>query len=143
MLTVEVGPKVMIYRVRNEPPTFAVKKDFPNLLAIQWEYESPNEHGLPFNDVEVHMLELEHLLTPAFENAQEAFLYACVIGGRVREWQWYVRDRKRTMELVNKTLGELDPFPVQFIFQNDPEWKIYKKFLADSDEDELGEKGAD
>jgi hypothetical protein len=33
------------------------------------------------------------------------------------------------MNLVNETLGELEPFPVQFSFQDDPGWKAYKRFL--------------
>jgi hypothetical protein len=33
------------------------------------------------------------------------------------------------MELVNKTLGELEGFPVQFSFQDDPDWEDYRRFL--------------
>jgi hypothetical protein len=33
------------------------------------------------------------------------------------------------MELVNQTLGEHEPFTVQFSFQDDPEWQGYSQFL--------------
>ena len=75
------------------------------------------------------MVELEDLLEEGLESVTEAFLSVIVTGNGVREWQWYARDPKSVMELVNKTLGELDPFPVQFRFQDDPEWVGYTRFL--------------
>jgi hypothetical protein len=33
------------------------------------------------------------------------------------------------MKLVNETLGELEPFPVQFNLQDDPEWEGYTRLL--------------
>jgi hypothetical protein len=33
------------------------------------------------------------------------------------------------MELVNETLGGYEPFPVEFSFQDDPQWEGYSRFL--------------
>ena len=33
------------------------------------------------------------------------------------------------MKLVNETIGDIEPFPVQFSFQNDPGWDGYAQFL--------------
>ena len=79
------------------------------------------------------MTELEDLLESGIEKVEQAFLTAIVTGNGVREWQWYARDPKKLMELVNQTLGELEPFPVQFSFQHDPEWEGYNGFLEISD----------
>jgi hypothetical protein len=127
--TGEDDGKPLILRIRNEPPSFAQKKAFPHLLAVSWQYESQNDQGMPSQDVAEHMSQLEDLLEPAFEGARQAFLSVIVTGNGVREWQWYVRSSEKIMELVNETLGQLEPFPVQFSFQDDPEWEGYSRFL--------------
>jgi hypothetical protein len=127
--TGEDDGKPLIFRIRNKPPSFAQKKTFPHLLAVSWQYESPNEQGMPSQDVAEHMSQLEDLLEPAFEGARQAFLSVIVTGNGVREWQWYARTCEEVMELVNETLGQLEPFPVEFSFQDDPEWEGYTRFL--------------
>jgi len=69
------------------------------------------------------MSELEDLLEGGLESVCEAFLTVIVTGNCVREWQWYARDPEKVIDLVNKTLGHLEPFPVDFSFQDDPEWE--------------------
>ncbi len=75
------------------------------------------------------MAELEDLLESGLESVRQAFLTVIVTGNGVREWQWYARDPEKTMEIVNETLGHLEPFPVQFAFQADPDWEGYQRFL--------------
>jgi hypothetical protein len=137
LATAEDDGKPLIFRVREQVPTFAHKNDFRHLLALSWPYEPSNDQGMP-SPVDVdRMTQLEDLLMPAFEDAKEAFLTVVVTGYGVREWQWYARDPDRVMELVNATLGELEPFPVQFSFEDDPEWEGYTRFLeigTDSEE---------
>jgi hypothetical protein len=96
---------------------------------VSWQYEPPNAQGMPSQEVVERMAQLEDLLMPAFEGAREAFLTVIVTGNGVREWQWYARNPDKAMQLVNETLGDLEPFPVQFSFQDDPEWQGYSQFL--------------
>jgi hypothetical protein len=127
--TGEDDGKPLIFRIRNQPPSFAKKKAFPHLLAVSWPYESPNEQGMPSEGVVARMSQLENLLEGAFEGARQAFLTVVVTGNGVREWQWYARNPEDVMTLVNETLGELEPFPVEFSFQDDPDWSAYARFL--------------
>src|SRR5215471_4835454 len=53
---------------------------FPHLLAVCWQYESPNEQGMPSEDVVARMSQLEDLLEEAFEGARQAFLTVIVTG---------------------------------------------------------------
>ena len=121
--------KPLIIGIRNKPPPFVRKETFPHLLAVCWRYESPNEHGMPPEEMVARMNQLEDLLEKAFEGAQQAFLTVRVTGNGVREWQWYARNPGDVMKLVNQTLGELEPFPIEFNFQSDPEWVGYSRFL--------------
>jgi hypothetical protein len=127
--TGEDGGKPLIFRIRNKPPSFARKEAFPHLLAVCWQYESPNEQGMPTEEVVARMSQLEHLLAEAFEGTRQAVLTVIVTGNGVREWQWYARNPDEVMKLVSATLGELEPFPVEFSFQDDPEWVGYSRFL--------------
>jgi hypothetical protein len=128
LATGEDAGRPLIFRIRNAAPRFARKEEFRHLLAVCWKYESPNDQGMPSQIDVDRMTQLEHLLTPAFENNQQAFLSVIVTGNGVREWQWYARAKEATMQLVNKTLGHLEPFPVEFVFQEDPDWQAYARF---------------
>jgi hypothetical protein len=129
MATAEDDGKPLVFRIRERAPSFANKAAFPHLLAVSWQYEPPNDQGMPAQVDVDRMSELEDLLVPAFEGAKAAFLTVIATGNGVREWQWYARDPETVMRLVNDTLGELEPFPVQFSFQEDPEWEGYMRFL--------------
>jgi hypothetical protein len=123
--------KPLIFRIRETTPECARKEGFPLLLAVCWKYKSPNDEGMPSKADSDRMGELEDLLMPALEGKQKAFLTVVVTGNGVREWQWYATDKDAAMKLVNKALGDKDPFPVEFVFQEDPEWEAYSRFLGD------------
>jgi hypothetical protein len=127
--TAEDEGKALIFRIRNEAPTFATRATFQNLLAVSWQFDATSNNGMPLASEVERMQQLEDLLEPVFFNNRQAFLTLVVTGNGVREWQWYARDQNTVMKLVNETLGELDPFPVQFSFQNDPDWQAYSQFL--------------
>ena len=119
----------LIYRVRESAPPYSTKAAFTKLLAVTWEFDPSTNNGLPLPDAHERMQQLEDLLEPIFSDARQAFLTVVVTGNGVREWQWYTRDSEAAMKLVNEALGELDPFPVQFSFQDDPAWLGYTRFL--------------
>lgn len=125
LATTEDDGKPLIFRIRNHPPEFAQKESFAQLLAVCWEYEPANEQGLPSRDDAERMGQFEDLLVSAFEGARQAFLTVIATGNGVREWQWYARDPDETMQLVNEALAECEPFPVEFSFQDDPQWEAY------------------
>ena len=127
--TAEDDGKPLIFRIRNKPPSFASKEAFPHLLAVSWQYDPPNESGMPPEELANRMGQLEDLLDEAFEGACQAFLSVIATGNGVREWQWYARNPDDVMTLVNQTLGEFEPFPVEFSFRDDPDWIAYSRFL--------------
>jgi len=122
--------KPLLFRIRAAAPHYATKKGYPKLLAITWRFDPNANNGMPLPDVVERMQQLEDLLDPAFADARQAFLTVVATGNGVREWQWYAKDANAVMGLVNQTLGELDPFPVQFSFQDDPGWLGYARFLS-------------
>jgi Family of unknown function (DUF695) len=129
MATGEDNGKPLILRIRNQAPAFATKGAFPHLLAVSWQYDSPNNQGMPSAEEAQRMSHLEDLLKAGLEDVRQAFLTVVVTGNGVREWQWYAADPDKVMAQVNKMLGRLEPFPVQFCFENDPEWEGYSRLL--------------
>jgi Family of unknown function (DUF695) len=122
MATGEDNGMPLIFRIRNNRPPFSSQGSFPHLLAVCWQYDLKANNGMPLPEPLRRMNQLEELLETGLEKAEEAFLSVIVTGN------WYSRDSRKVMELVNKTLGELEPFPVQFSFQDDPEWHGYNSF---------------
>lgn len=129
MATAEDDGKPLIFRIRETAPAFATKATFPKLLAVTWQFDPDTNNGMPLQGTVERMQQFEDLLEPVFANARQAFLTVVVTGNGVREWQWYAKDPDAVMKLVNETLGELDPFPVEFSFQDDPDWLGYSRFL--------------
>lgn len=127
----EDNGKPLIFRIREAIPEFVRKEDFPLLLAVCWKYKSPNDEGMPSKADAARMGELEDLMVPVFEGKRKAFLTVVVTGNGVREWQWYATDQDAVMKLVNKALGQHEPFPVEFVFEDDREWQAYSRFLGD------------
>jgi len=127
--TGEDSGRPLIFRIRNEPPPFSNQAEFPYLLAISWSFDVEANNGMPMPQDVRRMTELEDLLEKGLELPGEAFLSVAVTGNGVREWQWYARNRDTVMKLINKTLGHLEPFPIQFSFQDDPVWQGYNGFL--------------
>ena len=128
LATGEDDGKPLVVRIRNQPPSFARKESFPQLLAVSWHYEPDDDRGMPSHDVVERMGQFEEMLMSAFEDACQAFLTVTVTGNGARAWQCYARNADEAMELVNEALGAYDPFPVEFNFQNDPEWEGYARF---------------
>jgi hypothetical protein len=126
----EADGQPLIVRIRNQLPTYACRDKFPHLLGVSWKYDSPNAQGMPTEEDLERMCQLEDLLVDALENAQQAFMTVVITGTGVREWQWYAQNQIDVMELVNETLGELEPFPVQFMCEDDPTWIAYSRFQA-------------
>ena len=127
--TGEDNGRPLIFRIRSKPPSFADQSAFPHLLAITWSFDGDVNNGMPMPQDLARMTELEDLLVKGLESAGEAFLSVAVTGNGVREWQWYARNPDAIMQLINKTLGHLEPFPIQISFQDDPEWQGYSGFL--------------
>ncbi|HEX8914551.1 MAG TPA: DUF695 domain-containing protein [Humisphaera sp.] len=125
--TTEDDGHPLVFRIRQRPPAYATGPAYPHLMAVQWAYD-PNTGagGMPHPDEVERMGELEELLVAGLEEtARAAFLTAVVTGNGVREWQWYATSPDAAMEQVNAALGHLDPFPVEFSFQDDPAWAAY------------------
>lgn len=119
----------ILLRIRNPAPSYASKRKFVQMLAISWPYESPGDHGMPNEEVLESMTQLEELLVPAFEDAKQGFLSVVVTGNGVREWQLYTTDVESAGLLINETLADYDPFPIQISVEEDPEWEAYEQFL--------------
>lgn len=45
------------------------------------------------------------------------------------EWQWYTRYLKRVRKLINDTLVELEPFPIEITYEHDPVRAAYTQFF--------------
>jgi len=125
--TAQDGQMPIIIRVRNVPE-YIQRYNYPQLIAVSWPYTPAHTQGMPDTDDIEQMDLLERLLTEALEKTGNAILTVVVTGNGVREWQWYSRNEKETMELVNAVLAEHKVFPVTFSSEADSKWEAYAGF---------------
>jgi hypothetical protein len=128
----------LVVRYRSTLPEDISRKDFPDLLAIRWDYP-PAGGGMPAEETQRRMDELESLLEQALEG--NSLLTAVVTGDGVREWQWYTRDVGEAMERINQALGELEPFPIALSRRADPDWTAYQQLVSRAGNGESGPAG--
>jgi hypothetical protein len=126
--TGEDDGKPRIFRIRNRPPSFASEKDYHQLVAVCWRYQSPNDRGLPSPAHLPRMDEFEDLLEEVLERVELAFLTAVITNDGMREWHWYARDHEAVRTAVNRALGDYD-LPVQVVWKDDPDWSFRHMLL--------------
>lgn len=119
------GGKPLIFRFREVVPPDISKPEFPNLLAISWQYDPDINNGMPTPKDNERMVLLEDLLEKALEGKKQSILTAVVTGNGVKEWQWYSRDAKTSMQIINEALSGHSEFPIQISTEHDPEWSAY------------------
>jgi hypothetical protein len=61
MATGDDNGKPLIFRIRNKAPSFARKESLPHVLAVCWQYEAPNNQGMPSQEVAKRLSQLEDL----------------------------------------------------------------------------------
>jgi len=121
--------KPILLRIRNPAPKFAKRLKFGQMITVAWPYESSGDHGMPDDDELASMTQLEELLVAAFEDEKQGFLSVVVTGNSNREWQFYAIDIESAGLVINESLADYDPFPIQISTEEDPDWDAYERFL--------------
>jgi hypothetical protein len=123
--TSEDNGKPLIYRYILKPPSGIRISDYPDMIAISWEFDASVRNGMPDAGTNTRMIELEEVLEKKLEGSKNAFLTLSVTGNGRKEWQWYSRNVGETMGLINEALSGRTPFPIQISRQSDPKWSAY------------------
>jgi len=118
--------RVIIFRyIKDFMPQF-LRTDYPDRVAIVWQYQSAS--GMPQLPERENMDRLEDLLSSKLEAASLATLVLVSTGENMREWIYYTKSGDDFMARLNSELGNEKPFPIETHAAPDPEWKSYEDF---------------
>lgn len=120
----------LVVRIRIEKPSLPSGVRYDTAVLIEWAYEG-NAGELPDSETTESMMNLDQALDPLTCENGFSELVCVKTGLGVRQWLFYSGDRARFMTEFNQCLANHPPFPVEILFDDDPEWTIWKEFLAD------------
>jgi hypothetical protein len=125
------GDYPIVVRFVNELPSGQVISHLSWFTVISWKYDGSERNGMPTDDVNKKMIELEDALTEKLdENAICQHAYNRT-GNSLKEFNYYISDRDEFMVQFNQALKGHVSYPIEISFYEDPEWIEKKKIIAD------------
>jgi hypothetical protein len=119
----------VLFRLLPEIPQDITPADFPARIEIIWNYQSPNETGMPGpEDLEL-MNQFEQKLVDAWQETALGFMTMLITGNQMCEWQWYLKDADQALVALNEAATELPPLPIDIHTETDPDWYTYSNFM--------------
>lgn len=119
----------VLFRLLPSIPQDLGTSDFPARVEIIWSYTSPNETGMPGPEDQEQMNQFEELLVEIWLKAGLGHLTMLITGNQICEWQWYLRDADQALQVLNETLADAAPLPIEFHTEADPDWYAYSNFM--------------
>jgi hypothetical protein len=108
-------------------PTFD-RATQPVRISIAWKYETAK--GIPGTEDNERMTVLEDALESALEQDNFATLVLVATGGNLREWTYHAKSGAQFVARLNDALGHMPKFPIEIFVEDDPEWRVYQRFVA-------------
>ena len=119
---------IVLFRYREKLPDKHFRSQNPHLLSIVWKYKSGSSSTLPNEQTEALMSTFENQ-TNALEDQALGYLVIIITGQNQREWVWYVADKQKFTQSLNKALGKQEKYPISLDFSEDPAWEMHAEFL--------------
>lgn len=105
--------------------------DYSTLLTITWEYES-REDGMPagyLSSVLDRLKEFEETIISALEVDNYAIVTFITTFDGERKWHFYIQDREKLSDIVNRALQDTPVLPIRFEVETDTEWEEFRSQL--------------
>lgn len=116
--------KLLLLKVRNEIPAYALPVKYPNAIEMHWKY-TPDSLGMPAQSVVAQIAKFEAAVDP-IQGDHIGYLMMIVTGNGERTWLWYVADPKAFATALNRLIPG-HPFPITLnAAANEPDWKTYR-----------------
>lgn len=128
--------KPLTIRFRSELRKVEDVSGYPELLLVNWNYES-DEHGMPSDSAVETLDDFEDLLLAALEHDYQAVLACVVTNDGERQWVFYSSDIEVAADRINAMPQQ---YPVELGTNeegDDAEWAYFKdNILGECDDAE-------
>jgi len=119
----------VLFRLLPDIPPGISTAEFPARVEIIWNYQSPNETGMPGPEDQQLMNEFEERLVAAWQDAGVGFLTMLITGNQMCEWQWYLQNSEQALQILNEAVADLPPLSIEIHTETDPDWYAYSNFM--------------
>ena len=132
----ENNDKPLMIRFRSELRKVEDVSGYPDLLLVNWNYES-DPQGLPTeSDVEA-IDDFEDLLLAALEHDCQTVLVCVITNDGSRQWVFYSSDIHEAETRINSMPQKPKAYPIELLADDDAEWSYFKdNILGECDEAE-------
>lgn len=125
------GRPVLI-RGRQKIDEIAEAGSHPKLLRIVWRYEVVDPSGLPSSHLSAEMADFEDTVFSTLQKDGLCIFFCVYVHNGIREWLAYTSDLQATCDRFNAALAGREPYPVQLMAENDPDWQEYQSLMRET-----------
>ncbi len=121
----------VVYKLMNELPDEITRGKLPWLTVVSWKYDGSTNNGMPTQDINEGMIELEDRLE-AIAGREAIYLdvYSAT-GNDLKEFVFYISDQTEFMENFNDAMSEKPRYPIEINFYEDKEWSDLANLQSD------------
>lgn len=122
--------KPFLIRGREDMNFFREAGEHAIRIDIVFQYNSPDDSGMPDDAQLDSMKEVEDALVEELESDNQGILAFVYTGNKHRVWYWYCKDVGETGQRINKALSAFPGrLPLQLHSRPDPDWTAYNDIL--------------
>lgn len=125
----------VIYKFINEFPSEDYRSQYPRLAVVSWEYDGEANNGMPNEDLNQQMIQLEDALEAGVEDLGVCTHTYSRTGKNLKELVYQTKSDELFIEALNKALSGYPRFPIQINFYEDKAWEDFKGLLNDFNKD--------
>lgn len=123
----EEDGKVFLLRFKEHQDKFAESGKYPYQIGVATPVHS-GQNGFPSKEENEQLLNMEEIFLHEFKKNDVAIFVGAIIGGGMKEFVFYTGKPKEAAAIFEKLKSEIKHHALQYIIQEDPEWKIYKMY---------------
>ena len=132
----ENNDKPLMIRFRSELRKVDDVSGYPELLLVNWNYES-DAQGMPSDSAVEAIDDFEDLLLAALEHDFQTVLVCVITNDGSRQWVFYSSGIDDAANRINAMPQKPQPYPIELLTDDDAEWTYFKdNILGECDDAE-------
>lgn len=118
--------KTIIVTARDYLDDIISKGKFIYRVTVKWIYDSLPS-GMPTDESSIILEKVTDALINEFRRDKIAYLTGIYTGDGERDWIFYTQNLNIFSRVFNRALENIEPLPLQFEADEDPEWEEYRE----------------
>lgn len=121
----------VIYAFDNSEPSQGYISRFAWLAIVWWKYDGSDNDGMPLEETNARMIELEDALSTEFHGSPTSAWVFNRTGNNLKEFAYYISDRDHFIGELNRALASHARYPIEISFYDDSRWSEFRDLLRE------------